>query len=82
MVVEVYGTWGAGAMESLSCLASRLATSSNKAQGSGSHQPLRQAEPEPCQSKRHRHSDYRVRVTCMCVLYLLVYPMLYIETLQ
>ena len=31
MVVEAYGAWGAEAMESLSCLASRLATSSNKA---------------------------------------------------
>ena len=31
MVVEAYGAWSAEAMESLSCLASRLATSSNKA---------------------------------------------------
>ena len=31
MVVEAHGAWGAEAMESLSCLASRLATSSNKA---------------------------------------------------
>ena len=31
MVVEAYGAWDAEAMESLSCLASRLATSSNKA---------------------------------------------------
>ena len=31
MVVEAYGAWGAEAMVSLSCLASRLATSSNKA---------------------------------------------------
>ena len=31
MVVEAYGAWGAEAMESLLCLASRLATSSNKA---------------------------------------------------
>ena len=31
MVVETYGALGAKAMESLSCLASRLATSSNKA---------------------------------------------------
>ena len=31
MVVEATGAWGAEAMESLSCLASRLATSSNKA---------------------------------------------------
>ena len=31
MVVEAYGAWGAEAIESLSCLASRLATSSNKA---------------------------------------------------
>ena len=31
MVVEAYGAWGAEAMESLSRLASRLATSSNKA---------------------------------------------------
>ena len=31
MVVEAYGAWGAEAMESLSCLASRLATNSNKA---------------------------------------------------
>ena len=31
MVVEAYGAWGAETMESLSCLASRLATSSNKA---------------------------------------------------
>ena len=31
MVVEAYGAWGAEAMELLPCLASRLATSSNKA---------------------------------------------------
>ena len=31
MVLEAYGAWGAEAMESLSCLASCLATSSNKA---------------------------------------------------
>ena len=31
MVVEAYGAWGAGAMESLLHLASRLATSSSKA---------------------------------------------------
>ena len=30
MVIEVYGAWGVEAMESLSRLASRLATSSNK----------------------------------------------------
>ena len=31
MVVEAYGTWGTEAMESFSLLASRLATSSNRA---------------------------------------------------
>ena len=31
MVVEAYGVWGTEAMESFSLLASRLATSSNRA---------------------------------------------------
>ena len=33
MVVEAYGAWGTEAMESFSLLASRLATSSNRAKG-------------------------------------------------
>ena len=47
LVVESFGAWGKEALESISQLASRLATCSSKAKSVVLYRTLRAAEPSP-----------------------------------